>query len=327
MAHNLNKTTSYVLLQLLGGKTTATTINQQLPYTTVRSIQRALARLHEIGLIDKQGNNHPTYTVNYAAVLRQTIADKLLEEADRPVSTFNQGLLNWLDSLSSRELDSLFSNSVKQSATEMSAKDLEYLTVELSWKSSALEGNTYTLLDTQLLLIEGIKAKNRTEFETQMVLNHKNAIGFIMGHSDLFSGHVVFSTVEELHRIIGYNLGIDAGVRKKSVKISASNYQPLANPHQLREYADHALSIINRASSPFTKALLALALLPYLQIFEDGNKRTGRLLANALLIHLIGRGFSLRQTDARSLALAYLGFYEFNSLRELSKILETELAS
>ena len=86
------------------------------------------------------------------------------------------------------------------------------------------------------------------------------------------------------------------------------------------------LAVIGRVSNPFARALLALTLIPYLQIFEDGNKRLGRMLANALLVHSEGRGFSLRKTNARQLALAYLGFYEFNSIDDLAKILVAELA-
>lgn len=70
------------------------------------------------------------------------------------------------------------------------------------------------MLDTLLLLTEGIKPKNRTEFETQMILNHKNAVAFIVENPEEFSGTIRFAAVEELHRIIGDNLGIDNGVRK-----------------------------------------------------------------------------------------------------------------
>jgi Fic family protein len=180
-------------------------------------------------------------------------------------------------------------------------------------------------LDAQLLLTEGLRPKNRTDFETQMILNHKEAVSFMMTNLDLFQHTISFATLEELHKIIGKNLGIEPGVRKKLVGITASNYTPLANPHQLREEADKILSIISRATQPYSRALLALALIPYLQVFEDGNKRTGRMLANALLLASAGRGFSLRKTDARSLAIAYLGFYEFSSLQNLDAILKTEL--
>ena len=327
----LNKSASHVLLYLLNGNTTATHISEKMQDVDIRSIQRALVRLTELGLVIRSGTNSPTYRVNYEELVKADISDKLLESEERPTSNFHHDFITWLASLSTKDLGLLFGNYAGGSARDkthapMSAKELEYLTVELSWKSSSLEGNTYTLLDTQLLLLEGIKAKNRTEFETQMILNHKNAIAFIVEHKELFTGIIEFRMLEELHRLIGHNLGIDVGVRKKVVRITASNYEPLANPHQLRENADTVLAVVSRAPNPPAKALLALALIPYLQIFEDGNKRTGRMLANAVLIHGLGRGFSLRKTDARRLALAYLSFYEFNSARTLSNILQKELA-
>lgn len=328
----LNKNSSYTLLHLLGGQTTATKIAAQLDNVDVRSVQRALARLVELGLVQRKGaRNNPAYSVIYKSLVIADIPDKLLEDDQRPETTFNHDFITYLRASSEDIFDPLFPQSgqaFKNSAPPspaMTAKDLEYLTVELSWKSSALEGNTYTLLDTQLLLLEGVKAKNKTEFETQMILNHKNAIAFIVENKELFQTDIRFSTVEELHKIIGYNLGIGTGVRQRLIKITASNYTPLAYPRQLREYADDVLMIINRTADPILKSLLALALLPYLQTFEDGNKRTGRMLANAILIHSIGRGFSLRKVSARQLAMAYLTFYEFNSMLDLTKILGAEL--
>lgn len=326
---SININSSYVLLQLLQGKDAAVKISEGLPGIDIRTIQRGLNRLTELGVAIKKGTNHPSYSVNYEVLLRTNIPDKLLENEERPESTLNLGFIDWLRSLGDNALNDIFTpnnlSKILHRQASMTAKDLEHLTVELSWKSSALEGNTYTLLDTQLLLVEGVKAKNRTEFETQMILNHKNAVTFIIENKELFEDKLVFSTVEELHRIIGYNLGIEKGVRKKLVKITASNYVPLSNPHQLREYADVVLGVISRANDPFARALLALALIPYLQIFEDGNKRTGRMLANALLIQSIGNGFSLRKVSPKQLALAYLSFYEFNSVASLSKILKAEL--
>lgn len=327
---NLNKNTSYVLIHVLNGNNTAAEVKSKFQDIDIRSIQRALNRLTELGILTRKGTNNPSYSVNYNNLLVFSIADKLLENENRPKSMFNHELIDWLLKLEKDELESILKSSsiskLKANHSEpMSAKELEYLTVELSWKSSALEGNTYTLLDTQLLLVEGIKAKNRTEFETQMILNHKNAIAFIIENKDLFSGKIKFSTLEELHKIIGNNLGIDNGIRKKLVKITASNYEPIANPHQLREYANRSLDIINKASDPYIKSVLALALIPYLQAFEDGNKRTGRMLANAILISSANTGFSLRKTDAKKLALAYLSFYEFNSINALSKVFEAEL--
>ncbi len=297
----------------------------------VRSIQRSLQRLVDVEVIKRNGTNHPTYEVVYERLVTLRVADKLIEDESRPESTLNFAFFEWLLKIPENELQTILlpnEQSVHDlhANTPMTAKELEYLTVELSWKSSALEGNTYTLLDTRLLLLEGVKAKNRTEFETQMIINHKNTIAFIVENKDLFEKNITFSTIEELHRLISYNLGIEPGIRKRVVKISASNYAPITNPHQLREYIDTILSTVSAINSPTLRALLALALIPYLQAFEDGNKRTGRMLANAILIHSISKGFSLRKVSARQLALAYLSFYEFNSLAALSKILSNELA-
>jgi len=327
---NLSKSTSYTLLLILNGCTTAAEVGEHMKNTDIRSVQRALARLTELGLITRKGaNNNPSYIINYPTLVNARIADKLLEDENRPTSTLHHQFLSWLKELPANQIDELFGRDIKNDLAvneKMSAKDLEHLTIELSWKSSALEGNTYTLLDTQLLLVEGIKAKNRTEFETQMILNHKDVVAFVMENTDLFTHDISFGSVEEIHRIIGKNLGIESGIRKKLVKISASNYEPTGSPHQLRESMDDVLGIISRAQDPFVKALLALTLVPYLQAFEDGNKRTGRMLANAILISTINRGFSLRKTDARRLALAYLSFYEFNSILGLSDILIAELS-
>lgn len=325
----LNKSSSFVLLYLLKGYATAPAISEQLKTVDIRSIQRSLLKLVELDVIKRKGVNSPTYSVNYEKLVTLDIPEKLLENEDRPTTTLNHDFIEWVSRLEASTLDKLFSNGfttrTDNADKKMSPRDLEFLTIELSWKSSALEGNTYTLLDTQLLLTEGIKAKNRTEFETQMILNHKNAISFIIENGELFTSQIAFSSVEELHRIIAHNLGIESGVREKIVRISSSNYEPLAGPQQIRENADTILSTISRAKNPFTRALLALALIPYLQGFEDGNKRTGRMLANALLINSVGRGFSLRKTEARTLALAYLSFYEFNSFDALNNILSAEL--
>lgn len=325
----LNKNSLYVLRHLLSGDKTSSDICNKMPKVDVRSVQRALERLTEVGLVIRNGpKNNPTYYVDYLNLLSASIPETILEDEDRPESLFNHELFDWLLKLPPTDLEQspLSFNVEATDKSKITAKELEYLTVELSWKSSALEGNTYTLLDTQLLLTEGIKAQGKTEFETQMILNHKNAVVFIVENPNLFSDDIKFATVEELHKIIGHNLGISAGVRKRLVRISASNYTPLSSPQQLRESADTALNTISRLSDPFMKSLMALSLIPYLQIFEDGNKRTGRMLANAILISTIGKGFSLRKVSARKLALAYLAFYEFNSVKSLSGILADELS-
>ena len=323
----LNKNTSFTLIYLLGGADSAARIAEQMPTLTLRSMQRALVRLSEGEVIERHGVTDPRYSLNYEQVVRQPVNSAILENVGRPNSTFNFALLDWLLGDGGQGLSEIFSVSglATSDRREMTKRELEYLTVEFSWKSSALEGNTYSLLDTELLLLRGVQAKNKTNFETQMILNHKSAIEFIIGHPELFKNAITFASVEEIHKRISYNLGIRSGIRRRVVKISASNYEPPTSPAKLRECADSILATIGKQRNPFIKALLALACMPYLQPFEDGNKRIGRMLANAVLIHSAGRGISLRNIDAKRLALAYLSFYEFNSLDALAKILGDEL--
>lgn len=323
----LNKASGYVLLRLLNGDKSSAEVGSHLKDMEVRTIQRALGRLAESECIRRDGPvNKPVYEVKYDKLLTLDIPEKLLIDENRPETGFNFGLMNWMEKVPVGSLEQALDKlPLGLAHTELTKKDLEYLTIELSWKSSALEGNTYTLLDTRLLLTEGLKAGGHTEFETQMILNHKEAMSFIAENKKLFENKIAFSALNKLHGIIGKNLGFSSGIRRRLVRVSASNYLPLSSPHQLREQADLALDVISRQANPVVRSLLALAVIPYLQLFEDGNKRVGRVLANAILISSVGRGFSLRKVDARELALAYLSFYEFGSMNRLIKIVAREL--
>ncbi len=322
----LNRSSSYVLLRLIGGDRSSAEIGSHLKDMEMRTIQRALERLAALGFIRRAGPvNNPSYEIRYDQLLMADIPETTLTDENRPETGFNFGLMNWLERTSLDTLSGVLDSLPQHiKAGKLTAKELEYLTVELSWKSSALEGNTYTLLDTQLLFSEGLRAKGHTEFETQMILNHKAAINFVVENQELFQRKITLPTLEQLHRTISKNMGFPLGIRRKLVRVSASNYVPLGNSHSLREQAHATLAIIGRQTDPVLKSLLALSLIPYLQLFEDGNKRTGRLLANAILITTLGRGFSLRKVDARELALAYLAFYEFGSLKRLARILAAE---
>lgn len=219
----LNKSNAATLLYLLGGDKTAAAVHEHLPDVDIRSIQRALARLMDAGVVRRTGPvNDPEYAISYEQLLKLTVSDQALGYEDRPASRFNHELIDWLIAhVSDDAMPQIVGIQQLQGPSDsqhmLSARDLEYLTVELSWKSSALEDNTYTLLDTQLLLLEGVKAPNRTTFEIQMVLNHKDAIKFIVEHPELFRRDISFAAVEELHRIISYNLGIATGTRHRLV--------------------------------------------------------------------------------------------------------------
>jgi hypothetical protein len=159
---------------------------------------------------------------------------------------------------------------------------LQRLLIDLSWNSSRLEGNTYSLLDTQRLLSEGQMADHKSAAEAQMILNHKDAIEFLVDSA----GEIGFNryTITNLHALLSNNLLPDPGasgrLRTFAVGIAKSVYTPLAIPQQIDEYFDLLLAKADAIADPFEQAFFIMVQLPYLRPFDDVNKRVSRLAAN-----------------------------------------------
>jgi len=159
---------------------------------------------------------------------------------------------------------------------------LDRMLIDLSWNSSRLEGNTYSLLDTKRLIEFGDPAAGRDIRETQMILNHKHAIEFLVENGD----QVGFDrrAILNLHGILAENLLPDTGapgrLRRMPVGIGASAYRPLEVPAQVEECFNRILATAQAINDPFEQALFCLVQLPYLQPFDDVNKRVSRLAAN-----------------------------------------------
>lgn len=198
-------------------------------------------------------------------------------------------------------------------------KELERLVIELSWKSSKIEGNTYTLLDTEKLIMEGKEAPGHAKSEAMMILNHKDAFTFVHKHAKEFQ-KLTRANLEKVHAILVKDLGVGLGLRSKPVGVLGSRYQPLDNAHQIREAVDELSTTISRMETPYEKALIALIGISYIQPFEDGNKRTARLMANALLLAHHVAPLSYRSVDEVEYRAALLVFYELNSLVAFSHI-------
>jgi len=198
-------------------------------------------------------------------------------------------------------------------------KELERLVVELSWKSSKIEGNTYTLLDTEKLILEGKKASGHPKSEAMMILNHKDAFMFVRQHANEFQT-LTRDNLEKIHKIIVKDLDVESGLRSKPVGILGSKYQPLDNVYQIGEAVDDLSDAVSRMRTPYEKALVALLGISYIQPFEDGNKRTSRLMANAILLAHNRAPLSYRSVDEEEYRTALLTFYELNSLVAFKQI-------
>ncbi|MBA3392631.1 MAG: Fic family protein [Deltaproteobacteria bacterium] len=189
---------------------------------------------------------------------------------------------------------------------------LSRLLVDLSWASSRLEGNTYTRLDTQNLIELGRRAPGKDQREAEMILNHKAAIEMLVGNVE----EVRFDryTICNLHALLADNLLADpsaAGrLRRIEVGISGTVYLPLAIPQQLEQLFDQLLKKASEIEDPFEQAFFAMVHLPYLQPFEDVNKRVSRLAANIPFVKHNLAPLSFVDVPERDYIEGLLGIYE-----------------
>ena len=198
-------------------------------------------------------------------------------------------------------------------------KEMERLGIDLSWKSSQIEGNTYSLLETERLLREKETASGKTKDEAIMLLNHKDALDFILDVPDYLQPLKV-NRIEDIHSILTKELGVERNIRHRRVGITGTNYRPLDNEFQIREALEDSVRLINSKSVVFDKALLALVLLSYIQAFTDGNKRTARIVSNGILIANGYCPISFRTVDSTDYKKAMLLFYEQNNIAAFKRI-------
>ncbi len=229
------------------------------------------------------------------------------------------------DIFSKKELDFLenatqeYKDKTRDLPEAIRKKEFERLTIELSWKSSKIEGNTYTLLETEKLIKEEKMAIGKTKEDAQMILNHKNVLNYIFENKNQFK-KISRKNLEDIHSILVKDLDINNGFRNHPVGIVGSIYKPLDNIYQIAEAVDVLIDKVNKMKSPYDKSLLALLGIAYIQPFEDGNKRTSRLLANALLVSYGLMPLSYRSVDEDDYRKAMITFYELNSVGSVKNI-------
>lgn len=217
------------------------------------------------------------------------------------------------------ELQQMFRKHVDEMTVNEYKKEMERLGIDLSWKSSQIEGNTYSLLETERLLRESKTAEGKTKEEAIMLLNHKDALRFILDNPDYLQ-LLSLSHIEDIHALLTKDLSVDKGIRHRRVGITGTNYHPLDNEFQIREAIHDTCELINGKDNVFEKALLTLVLLSYIQAFSDGNKRTARITSNAILIANGYCPLSFRTVDSVYYKKAMLIFYEQNNLFAFKQI-------
>lgn len=306
-------------------------IETDISYATVKRILKDLVKLEYVSITGKGKATKYYLSPHFSIVFPidiETYFDKEIDEREIN-EKFNFNLLDVLfptlelftneELFKLRDLQTVFKQKVASlNATEYK-QELERLAIDLSWKSSQIEGNTYSLLETEQLLKEKKTAAGKTKDEATMLLNHKEAIDYIVDVKHYFE-QLTVAKIEEIHSILVKELPIKRNLRKRKVGITGTNYSPLDNEFQIREALELSCKLINQRKNAFEKALLCLVFVSYIQPFSDGNKRTARILSNALLLQNEICPLSFRTVEAIDYKKAMLIFYEQNNISAIKQI-------
>lgn len=250
--------------------------------------------------------------------IKRTFNHSLVKEVLRKVSVFTAEEMNEMSGLQEQ-----YQKNIQGLPTPQYKKELERLAIDMSWKSSQIEGNTYSLLETERLLKEKETAAGKTRDEATMLLNHKVALDFIVEHPNYIDPLTV-AKIEDIHSMLINDLNVERNIRIRRVGISGTNYRPLENDFQIREAMEEMCRLINDLDNVFAKALLAMVLLSYIQAFADGNKRTARIISNAILIKNNYCPLSFRTVDPIDYKKAMLLFYEQNNITAFKRIFKEQ---
>ncbi len=298
------------------------------------TLQRELKLLTEFGMILSVGSGpsrlHELSTLGRLEIKRseQDIDSYMGDEYRQPsrylpdiASSLAGYLAESTFSAEEKSIVSKYSEFVKTADTSILARWRQKWLIEFAWKSSSIEGNTYSILETETLLLDKIEAVGKSHQEALMIVNHQKAYDFILEHKQDYQT-ISVAQVLHLHKLLVEGLDVSFGVRSAPVRISGSRYIPLTHSHQIEEGLKKVVDAINLIIEPLDKALASLLLIAYLQPFADGNKRTSRVLANAILESHNYPPITLGGIEPTRYRRACIAFYELSDLKPMMNIVK-----
>lgn len=296
------------------------------------TVARDLALLLKKRLIKTSGKGKNTVYSAYVnnPLLREFNIDQYFQldpdQRSDVKKTFNFDIYRYLGNIFSEkekeDIQNISKSFFKESqniAPDIYQKELERFIIEFAWKSSKIEGNTYSLLDTETLIKQKVEARGHSKEEAVMILNHKQAFDLMLEHKNDYKT-ISIAKITELHNCIVHEMGITTGLRNHSVGITGTSYLPLDNTWQIQEALEKLIEALEKVTFPLEKALIAGTMLSYIQPFADGNKRTSRMLANAILLAWDFYPLSYRSVNEDEYKKALILFYEQNSIYKLKDI-------
>lgn len=279
------------------------------------TVSRALGRLIEVGIVIKSGATRDA-SFRLAPEARWfSIPGHLrppVHYDPRRFLDYDPDQAPWLGASARAAMGAVVEEgNVKLDPSTYSREIAERFMIEMAWASSALEGNTYTLLETEVLVKYAEAAGGRSAEEAAMIVNHKNAIAWLV--DNIASVEVSPQTAMRLHAMLMRglvrqdNLG---SVRRVPVNITTSSYVPSADHVDLQAGLGELCYKANMAKDPFEASFALLAGTSYLQAFIDGNKRTGRLLCNIPLLKAGLPPISFVGVDRQAYGVGMTTWYE-----------------
>lgn len=284
-----------------------------------QTLSRRLTALAEKGELIRLGEGAGTRYLrgDLDAYLRIPVAQR------PPVAYLKERGSRDLPRFSRAQLEALSRSAGSRGATaEDTAREVrERLLIELSYASSNLEGNTYDLLQTEALIKYGQVAKGKTALEAKMILNHRDAIRYLL--DNIATAVIDWVTLRDLHALLSDGLldepGDSGRIRRRVVAIGQSSYRPLDNEFQLREAVDALLAAVNDEQEPFNQSLMLMTGVAYVQAFTDCNKRTGRVIANLPLVRASLPPLSFISVDKELYTRGLLSYYELGNGNPIAK--------
>lgn len=291
-----------------------------------QTLSRYIRELKENSLVVSSGSARAVkYSITQGAIRAYDFDLDMYESSDTATATtlFNHNLFDFCEQVFTDDEIKKLSETTERyrqwkekTPPEYQVLAYERCAIEFSWKSSKIEGNTYSLLETEALIKNKVEAKGKPHDDAVMILNQKKVFDLIMSGAfpDLFSVQIL----TDIHKMLVDNLGIPYDLRIAQVGITGTNYIPLQFQSQIREALERLLELVKKIDDPFQSALVLLAGIAYIQPFADGNKRTSRHMANAVLHKNNMPPVVWRTVDEVEYKKCVIAFYELGNIRPLA---------
>lgn len=300
-------------------------IQQEMGQITRITVSRDLNKILKSGMIQRGGAGRNAFyelAAQYLIIKKIDVEKYFSLDLDQREAKekFNFDIFNQLKNIFTDfekqkllQLDVIYKEKMKKIPADVLKKEIERLNIDFSWKSSKIEGNTYSLLETEQLIKNQQQAVGHSKEEATMILNHKKALEYVRESKNDFKT-MSLRKIENVHSLLVSDLEIAKNIRKTLVRITGTKYVPLDNEFQIKEALEKTCKLINETEDVFEKAVILMLLVAYIQPFVDGNKRTSRLCGNAILQSFDSCPLSYRSMDEIEYKKAILLFYEQNNL-------------